>query len=275
MADENIRFAETRFGRLAYRIDGQGDGVPLLLAQRYRATIDDWDPRFLAKLAADRRVIRFDNAGVGRSGGDAPDNVTAMAEVAVALLDALEVAQADLLGWSLGGYVAQMVALNAPSRVRRLVIAGSGPGGVSEGPPQHPRVREIVTKDVVDDDDLLFLFFSETEKGRRAGRKHLELIAEQATGPNVTMAAALRQRKAIVSWTQGQPSARTRLGELAVPTLVANGVSDVMVPAFGSYVISQEAPNARLILYPQSGHGFLYEHIDLFTDETRRFLDER
>lgn len=275
MSADLIRFAETHFGQIAYRIDGEGDGPPLLLAQRYRATIDDWDPRFIAALTTGRRVIRFDSAGVGRStGSEVPDNVAAMAEVPVALIDALGFDQVDLLGWSLGGYVAQTVALNAPDRVRRLVIAGSGPGAVPEGPAQHPRVREIVTKDVLDDEDFLFLFFADTAEGRAAGRAHLDLIAAAATGPAVTMSAALQQRKAIVSWTKGEPSARTRLAELAVPTLVANGASDVMVPAYGSYVISQEAPNAQLVLYPRSGHAFLFQHIDAFAGDVQRFLGE-
>jgi pimeloyl-ACP methyl ester carboxylesterase len=274
MSGNEILFVKTRFGPIAYRIDGPGDDIPLLLAQRYRATIDDWDPRFIAALTASRRVIRFDNAGVGRSSGEAPDNVVSMADVAVALIDALGFDKVDVLGWSLGGYVAQIVALNAPDRVRRLVIAGSGPGAVSEGPTQHPHVREVVTKDVLDDEDFLFLFFPETEEGRAAGRAHLDLIAAEATGPAVTMATALQQRKAIVSWTKGEPSARARLSELAVPTLVANGTFDVMVPAYGSYVISQEAPNARLVLYPRSGHAFLFQHIEAFTEEVRRFLSE-
>lgn len=275
MSADLIRFVETSFSQIAYRIDGDVDGIPLLLAQRYRATIDDWDPRFIAALASGRRVIRFDNAGVGRSSGsEVPDNVAAMAEVAVALIDALGLDKVDLLGWSLGGYVAQMVALNAPDRVRRLVIAGSGPGAVPEGPAQHPHVKEVVTKDVLDDEDFLFLFFPDTAEGRAAGRAHLDLIAVDATGPAVTMSAALQQRRAIVSWTKGEPSARARLAELTMPTLVANGTSDVMVPAYGSYVISQDAPNAKLVLYPRSGHAFLFQHIDAFVGEVQRFLSE-
>lgn len=268
----DIRSVDTKFGRLAYRIDGGDEALPLLLVQRYRATIDDWDPRFVARLAKGRRVIRFDNAGVGRSEGEAPDNIAAMAEVAVALLDALGFARADVLGWSVGGYVAQMIALNAPERVRRLVIAGSSPGGLVEGPLQHPRVREIVTQEEVSDEDLLFLFFPDSAEGRASGRAHLDLIAKQASGPKVAMATALQQRKAIVAWTKGEPSARARLSELAMPVLVANGVADVMVPAYGSYVISQEAPNAKLVLYPKSGHAFLFQHLEAFAREVMLFL---
>jgi pimeloyl-ACP methyl ester carboxylesterase len=145
---------------------------------------------------------------------------------------------------------------------------------VPEGPAQHPHVREVVTKDVLEDEDLLFLFFPNTAEGRAAGRRHLDLIAAEATGPAVTMATTLQQRKAIVSWTKGEPSARARLSELTMPTLVANGASDVMIPAYGSYVISQVAPNAKLVLYPRSGHAFLFQHIDAFVGEVQRFLSE-
>ena len=131
-----------------------------------------------------------------------------------------------------------------------------------------------MTKDVLDDEDYLFLLFPDTAEGRAAGRAHLDLISAKATGPAVTMATALQQRKAIVSWTKGEPSARARLSELTVPTLVANGASDVMVPSYGSYVISQEAPNAKLVLYPRSGHGFLFQHIDAFVGDVQRFLGE-
>jgi pimeloyl-ACP methyl ester carboxylesterase len=129
----------TRFGELAVRVDGGADMAPLLLSQRFRGTMEDWDTRFISRLAVGRQVIRFESAGIGESEGETPNTVAAMAEIVPALLDALKLDRTDLLGWSLGGYVAQTVALNWPQRVRRLVIAGSGPGG-PDGPPPHPRV---------------------------------------------------------------------------------------------------------------------------------------
>src|SRR6202011_285170 len=135
----------TRLGNLAVRIDGGTDMAPLLLCQRFRGTMEDWDPEFVSRLAIGRHVIRFDSAGIGESEGETPNSVAAMAEIVPALLDALEIDRTDILGWSLGGYVAQTVALDRPERVRRLVIAGSGPGG-PDGPPPHPRVAEIAAK---------------------------------------------------------------------------------------------------------------------------------
>jgi pimeloyl-ACP methyl ester carboxylesterase len=268
MSDQ-VHFADTAVARLAYRIDGAESDVPLVLLQRFRGTIDDWDPAFISALAARRRVVRFDNVGIGRSEGETPDSVAEMATVVRAFLKSIEIDRADLLGWSLGGFIAQHVALDAPRLVRRLIIAASEPGGVSEGPQPDPRVPEIATKAENEDEDLLFLHFTPNEIGRAAGiasLKRIRFLSDKS--PAVTMESFLRQAKAIATWA----GVRSRLGELKVPTLVANGVSDVMFPAYRSYVISQEAPSAKLILYPDAGHGFLFQYIDDFAGEVERFL---
>jgi pimeloyl-ACP methyl ester carboxylesterase len=157
MTSNQIQFVVTKHGRLAYRIDGSGGDVPLVLLQRFRGTIDDWDPAFTASLTSSRRVIRFDSAGVGRSDGRTPESVSEMAEIARAFLKAINTNKADLLGWSMGGFIGQHAALDAPEIVRRLIIAGSGPGGVPEGPQPHPKVFEIATKPQSEDRDFLFL----------------------------------------------------------------------------------------------------------------------
>ncbi|WP_093647773.1 alpha/beta fold hydrolase [Paraburkholderia aspalathi] len=272
MSDKQIQYIETPSGRLAYRVDGSPDAEPLLLIQRFRGVIDQWDPEFVEKLAAHRRVIRFDSAGVGRSEGDAPPTVTATAEIALEFLDALKIDVIDVFGWSLGGYVGQAMALRSPARVRRLVIAGSGPGGVTDGAKRHPRVNEIALKESIDDEDYLFLFFADSETSRAAGRAYLARVAAENDGPATKMPSVMNQLKAIVNWTNGGDAARPRLKELSMPILVANGVTDVMVPTYGSFVISQEAPNAKLVLYPDSGHGFLFQHIEDFTQEVLAFL---
>ncbi|WNG17703.1 alpha/beta fold hydrolase [Cystobacter fuscus] len=270
MSQNGLHFTDTRFGRLAYRVDGQRGGVPLVLLQRFRGTLDDWDPAFVSALAAHRQVIRFDNAGIGGSSGQVPDSIEGMAEVAAAFIDALELTKVDLLGWSLGGTVAQQVALDRPQLVRRLVIAGSSPGGITDGPQAHPRVPEVMTRPVNSDEDFLFLFFTETDTGRAAGKASLaRLGALHDRVPDVTKESFLRQVKALTQWK----GTRARLGELKLPVLVANGTSDVMLPAYRSYVISQEAPNAKLILYPDAGHGFLFQEIEDFAGQVTRFLE--
>jgi pimeloyl-ACP methyl ester carboxylesterase len=163
----------TKDGSLAVRVDGDPHKDPLLLCQRFRGTMDDWDPEFVARLSTVRRVIRFDNLGIGESSGETPNTVRGMAEVVPLLLDALGIDAVDLLGWSLGGYVGQTVALTWPERVRHLVIAGSGPGG-PDGPPPHPRVAEIAAKTTATREDVQFLFFTGTESGTAAARRHFD-----------------------------------------------------------------------------------------------------
>lgn len=175
----------TRFGKLAVRVDGTADMGPLLLCQRFRGTMEDWDAQFISWLAVGRQVIRFDSAGIGESEGETPNTVAAMAEIVPALLDALGLDRTDVLGWSVGGYVAQTVALNWPQRLRRLVIAGSGPGG----PPPRPRVAEIAAKQVPTREDLRFLFFTDSAAGVAAPTRHFTHIR---VGEHAPVAAEIR-----------------------------------------------------------------------------------
>jgi pimeloyl-ACP methyl ester carboxylesterase len=260
----------TRFGKLAVRVDGSASAPPLLLCQRFRGTMDDWDPEFVSRLAVFHRVIRFDSAGVGESEGKTPNIVAAMAEIVPALLDALGIDRIDLLGWSLGGYIAQTTALNWPQRVRRLVIAGSGPGG-PDGPPPHPRVAEIATKAAPPREDVRFLFFTESEAGIAAAERHFARIRFGERAP-IAADAGRRQREAVVAWWKGENAARSRLAELSLPVLVANGTTDVMIPAEHSFAIARTAPNAKLILYPDAGHAFLFQYAEDFTQEVQKFL---
>ena len=271
MLSSVIKFAPTVFGRLAYRVSGAGP--TLLLTQRYRATMDDWDPELIAKLASQRRVILFDSAGVGRSEGRVPKSIGGMADVAVAFLDALGEQQVDILGWSLGGFVAQQVALDHPNRVRRLIIAGSGCGGVPEAPAQDPRVAKYMGTDGPVEERLMFLFFSDSEAGQAAGRRHLKNIFSQPDrGPAVSQDLFTRQWWAISAFYK--TGVRSRLGELRLPVLVANGSHDRIISTYQSYVISQEAPNAKLILYHDAGHGFLAEYNEQFASDVKAFLEE-
>ena len=182
----------TKDGSLAVRVDGDPHKAPLLLCQRFRGTMDDWDPEFVARLATARRVIRFDNLGIGESSGETPNTVQGMAEVVPLLLDALGIGAVDLLGWSLSGYVAQTVALTWPECVRHLVIAGSGP----DGPPPHPRVAEIGAKTAPARENVQFLFFTETEAGAAAAGRHFDRI-RLGERPPVAAESGRRRREAI------------------------------------------------------------------------------
>ncbi|SOC83182.1 Pimeloyl-ACP methyl ester carboxylesterase [Ensifer adhaerens] len=264
-----IQWLETANGRLAYRLDGPEGGIPLLLLQRFRGTMDDWDPAFIAAISADRRVIRFDSAGIGRSEGQVPETIAGMAAIAAGVVAQLGLKLVDVLGWSLGGVVAQQFTLDFPHLVRRLIVAGSSPGPVADGPQQHPRVPQVMTKSENDDEDFLFLFYPETDSAVAHGRASLARIRAQADlGPKTSALGFMGQVKAISTW----PGVLHRVNELRLPVLVANGAHDVMLPAYRSYVLSQQAPDAKLILYPDAGHAFLFQVIDDFAREIDQFL---
>lgn len=261
---------ETGHGRLAIRLDGPQGGIPLLLLQRFRGTMDDWDPALVAAIARDRRVIRFDSAGVGRSQGSVPETIRGMAAIAAEVIGLLGLPQVDVLGWSLGGAIGLELALNFPHLVRRLIVAGSSPGPVADGPQQHPRVPQVMTKSENDEEDFLFLFHPPSASAIAAGRASLARIRSQPDrGPATSPLALMMQVKAISAW----PGVLHRASELRLPMLVANGAHDVMIPAYRSYVLSQQAPDAKLILYPDAGHAFLFQDIDGFTRDIEQFLE--
>lgn len=260
---------ETRHGPLAFRSFGRAEGVPLVLCQRFRGTLDDWDPAFIGAVAAQRRVILFDSAGIGRSGGEVPTSIAEMAEIVADFAHALDLGQIDLLGWSLGGLVAQQVALDHAPLVRRLIVAGSSPGGITDGPQQHPRVPKVMAHPVNGEADFLFLFFTDTESGRAAGKAHLaRLPAGADRGPPMSPLGFRSQIIAFSEW----PGVRERLRELRIPVLAANGQHDVMIPAYRSYVLGQEVAEGKTVLYPDAGHAFLFQHIEAFAAEIERFL---
>ena len=272
--------AETQYvvageARIAYRSFGVAGGVPLVFLHRFRATMDHWDPGLLDILAAKRRVIVFDNAGVGFSSGRSADSISGMAASAVAVIEALDLQQIDLLGWSMGGCIAQQIALDHPHRVRRLILASAGPGGVPESPRAPEKVWQVAGKPVNDDEDFLYLFFTESAASRELGSTSLQRLSRRLTASRAAVAleAVQAQVAAISAWAAGKGSAYARLGEIAAPALVANGVHDIMVHAYNSYVLSQRLPNAQLILYPDAGHGFLFQYPELFARHVLEFLE--
>ena len=259
-----VRAAEIEF---AYRKFGAASAVPLVLCQRFRGTMDDWDPLFLDALAAKRRVIIFDNAGVGRSSGESPTRIADMAEHVGRFIGALELAHVDLLGWSMGGAVVQALTLAQPALVRRLIVAGSGPG-IPGGRPMSDRVIQVATRPVNEDEDFLFLFFEGSDARRDSGRKYLSRLHRRVEPPSppTRMETVRAMAVALRDWRAGQDSAFSRLAEVRQPTLVANGVHDVMVGAHDSFVMSQHLPDAELVLYSDAGHGFLFQHAERFAD---------
>ncbi len=257
--------------RFAYRRCRTQSGVPLIMALRFRGTIDHWDPALLDVLASERNVIVFDNRGTGRSSGTAPTTIDGLAQGLLEFIDALGLTEVDLLGWSMGGYVVQAATLKRPELVRRLVVAGSGPGRVPGMPAAPERVLQIMGKPASSEDDVLYLFFPETDEGRQAGLASLRRLDTRLSESHADVApeAVAAQRAAISSFGTG---VWDWLGELTLPVLVANGAHDVMISAFASYAMSQRLPNAKVILYSDAGHAFLFQHADDFGHEVLRFL---
>lgn len=271
---ENLTVEGTS-ARFTYRRLGKQGGVPLVLLHRFRGTIDFWDPQFLERLAADHDVIIFDNVGIGYSTGKPRDSVEGYADGAIEFIEALGFSQVDLLGWSLGGVVAQYVTLRRPDLVRKLIVAGSGPGQVPGMPPMREDVLTIMAKPDADGDDLLFLFYPENEAALAAGRQHLANISTRLAsgGPQVSDEAAMGQLK-MSEQILSVPfeKVRANLESIKQPVLYANGVHDVMIPAVASYVAIQHLENATLVLYSDAGHAFLFQHAEEFVTAVTHFL---
>jgi pimeloyl-ACP methyl ester carboxylesterase len=260
--------------RFAYRRFGAPSGVPLVFLHRFRGTIDHWDPALIEVIARERTVIVFDSAGVGASTGEVPPDIAGAARIAADFIDALGLKQVDLLGWSMGGTVVQQLTLDRPELVRRIVLAGTGPGGVAEAPRAPDKVWQVAAKPVNHDEDFLYLFFNDTPSRRAAGHASLRRLDRRLEGSK----AAVRpeswkaQAGAIAAWAGGKGAAYPRLAEIKAPALVANGVNDVMVHAYNSYAMSQRLPRAMLLLYPDSGHGFLFQYPEHFGRQVNEFL---
>ena len=273
------QFVQASGIRFAYRRFGQDIGVPLVFMPHFRAGMDHWDPAVTDGFAASRPVILFDNAGVTGSSGETPDTVEAMAEHAADFVAALGLSLIDVLGFSIGGYVAQNLTLRHPAIVRRLMLVGTGPRGGE--PSQDPKSAEYgaSTDPRTGETGLeafLYLFFRPSETSQAAGkafwdRRHLRKNDVDPPSSPQTMAA---QRAAITAWREVRGERYSELKNIGQPTLVVNGNHDIMIPTINSFTLSQEIPRAQLIVYPDSGHGSLFQFPELFVAHGRMFLDD-
>ena len=259
----------------AYRRIGTQQGTPLVLLHRFRATIDWWDPAFIEALAGERDVILFDNVGIGYTAGAPMNTVEAYASGTIAFIEALGLPQVDLLGWSFGGVVAQSVVLQRSDLIRKLIVAGSGSGSAPGMPAMPERVANIMLKPKSDLEDVLYLFYPETDAARAKGLEHFGKIEADMpkNAPVVTQEAAMGQLAAITAilsapWEQ----VVANLKKITLPVLYANGSHDVMIDALSSYAAVKELPNAKLVLYSDAGHAFLFQHLENFTAEVKAFL---
>jgi pimeloyl-ACP methyl ester carboxylesterase len=259
-------------GRVVFRRAGPSGVTPLLLCHRFRGTINDWDPAFLNGLVTGRDVIVFDGVGVGYSSGEPPSTVAGMADGVIDLLGALELDEVDLLGWSMGGFVAQSVALSRPEMIRRLIVAGSKPGLVPGARAPDPQVGRVAGKPVNDADDLRYLFFPDSDEGRVAGLASLERLAPKENPATVSPRGVEAQSAALTSWSAGTETAWERLEELTMPILIAAGAQDRLMDAYNSYAMVRRLPNATLVVYGDAGHAVLFQHPSEFARQVMDFL---
>jgi pimeloyl-ACP methyl ester carboxylesterase len=265
----DVSFAYRRFGNAQ-------TGAPLVLLQHFRGNLDSWDPALVDRLAQDREVVLVDNRGVGGSTGVVPEDVTAMARDALAFIDALGLEQIDLLGFSLGGYVAQEFVLLRPRGVRRLVLAGTAPQG---GPDLHrwsDDVYALATPDRPIAEDLLGLFFSSSEQSQAKGLESLGRLYQREVDRDEPTDLATRdaQLAAITAWGIPDESKLDRLAGITQPTLVANGDNDTMMHTQNSHLLAERLPRAQLRIYPDAGHGFLNQYPELFAADVHAFLEQ-
>ncbi|MEU1374949.1 alpha/beta hydrolase [Streptomyces triculaminicus] len=247
---------------------------PLLLLSHFRASIDMWDPALLERLAVDRTVIVVDNRGIGLSDGATPNMVVAMAEGIAEFVAALGLISVDVLGFSLGGYVAQELARTRPNLVRRLVLAGTAPRGFGEEDAAGGRVRSIISKKLISPKDLIHLFFPPTAAGRAHGVEYIRRLSRCRVGPGggVTETSWRAQLEAAAAWGARDPLAVRELAAIMQPTLVAHGELDIMVAAEKSIILASHVPHSVLKMYPDTGHGFLFQAYEEFGADVVRFL---
>jgi pimeloyl-ACP methyl ester carboxylesterase len=256
----------------AYRELGRPGGVPVVFLHHFTATLDDWDPRVLDGVASQHHVIAFDNRGVGATGGRVPTDIEQMGADAIALIRALGHEQVDLIGFLLGGAVAQMVALQAPDLVRRMVVAGSGPRGGGTIWKMPFIVGGAYTKAFLTrKDPRHFLFFPRTTAGKKAANAYFERLSERTTGRDkpISSQARLAQLRAI---TSAGLNPANDLSRIKIPVFVANGDKDLMVASEHSKDMAARLPDARLRIYPDSGHGGVFQYHHEFVPEVLDFL---
>jgi pimeloyl-ACP methyl ester carboxylesterase len=267
------RYIDAAGTRLAYRRFGKPGGVPLLFLQHFTGTLDNWDPQVVNGLARDREVILFDNAGVASSDGEVPTTIEGMAKHAIDLLAALNVQQADLLGFSMGSLVAQQVALEQPALVRRVILIGSGPRGGIGMATLTPEFQAFLGKQRADPAELLLdVFFTPSQESQSAGRAFLARLAERKVDRDAAINDKVvpAQVAAFAAW--GAPQSADYLKNIAQPVLVVAGSHDIVHYTINAYNLQQQLPHAQLVIYPDSNHGSLFQYPDLFVQEAGRFL---
>jgi pimeloyl-ACP methyl ester carboxylesterase len=259
----------------AYRVVGAAEGPPLVTLQHFRGNLDNWDPALIDALARGRRVITFDNRGVAASSGRTPNTIAQMALDAIDFIDALGVGEVDLLGFSIGSFVAQEIALIRPSIVRKVVLASSAPQGASGMHGWDADVIRAVGKPETSAEEYLSVFFTQSGASRASGQEVLGRIYGARTvdrDAETSWQTRLAQYDAVCAWGEPNHSLLERVSAIDKPVFVTNGDSDPMILPRYSYLLAGLIPGARLKIYPDSAHGFLFQHHAEFAVDVEDFL---
>lgn len=269
------QFIEIGGVKYAYRKLGRGSEYPLVLLQHSRGTMDNWDPALIDALAAERTVIVFDNRGVGLSEGKTPATFEAMGDDAADFIMALGYRKVDVLGFSIGGAVAQTLTLGHPELVHKLILAGTAPKGGAKINERDPKILEIMTHPRSEAQVFLVTFYAPTPLSQQLGEASLARRHQRSAvyDKGIGNEASQAQNEARQAWGTPADSTFGYLQKFTMPVLVANGSDDIMMFTVNSMTLYKHLPNARLILYPNSAHGFLFQYPVQFARDAGDFLD--
>jgi pimeloyl-ACP methyl ester carboxylesterase len=272
----NRRVAAANGIEYAYRDVGDGR-IPLVMLQHFRGNLDDWDPALIDALASGRRVVTFDNVGVAATTGTTPSSIGQMGRDAIEFITALGVEQVDLLGFSIGSFVAQEVTLIRPSLVRRLILASSAPKGATGMHGWAPEVIQAVGGRRPNPDGKLAVFYTQSPASRGAGEQSLKRIfarVEDRDEPT-SWQTRLAQYDAVCEWGIPDHVLLQRVAAIEMPVFVASGDSDPMILPQYSYLLAGLIPGAEVKIYPDSAHGFLFQHHECFAADVESFLSAK
>jgi pimeloyl-ACP methyl ester carboxylesterase len=269
------RFVEGGGLRFAYRRLNDGAGLPLLFTQHFMGNLDTVDPAVLDGFATSRDVVWFDTAGVGTSTGEPKATIADIAADAAMFADALGLTRFDLLGHSMGGHVAQWLTYTHPELVRKLILVGTAPRGGIAADPADGAAGYFAAGPNTNDELWLPIFFSPSEKSQAAGRAYVSRIGEREDRDIPFSPEAVKTYSAArVEWGQKDGIGQDYLAGISAPTLVVNGSHDIVIPTKNSFTLQQKLPDAKLLLYPDSGHGVHFQYPEDFVAEATRFLDQ-